>query len=320
MTPARHAPDPARYTAFVPAVPGVPPVPRRQRRWRWRHWEVRIEQLGDADAPAQMLLLHGAGGNADAMRPLAERIAARGILVTTIDLPGYGQSRLVRALHRRVPALRYEHWRALAADLLRELDDGRPLVAAGASIGGMLALEAAALSGMPGAVLASCLLDVRDPAALRAMLRWPWLRALVPLLGACRGPLARVPLPLRWLTGMRLIANDPRLTAVVLADRQGGGGAMPLSWYRSFLRARRVVRPADARVPHVVLAHPAEDRWTAPELSERALARFAPDGELVLLEGAGHFPVEEPGLGQFADAAARAAQLAASAGARGTAP
>lgn len=298
---------PERYLAFAPSAPQVP-VRNERRNWRW--WSVHLEHSGAPDAEARMLLLHGAGGNAAAMRPLAARIADRGVLVTAVDLPGYGETAPRPGSRPPLRALRYEQWRALAVRVLRELDDGRPLLVAGVSIGGMLALEAAALSGRAGAVLATCVLDVRDAETLAAVMRLPRLAPLAPLLRLCRGPLGRLRIPLALVTPMRRAANDPRLVAEALRDTRGAGGRMPLAWYDSFLHARPVLEPGDPRLPPVVLAHPAEDRWTAPELSLRALAALAPGHETVMLPGGGHLPVEEPALSELAEAARRAVRLA----------
>lgn len=50
-------------------------------------------------------------------------------------------------------------WQQLAGDLLRREADGRLLIAVGASVGGMLACDAAAATGVASALVATCLLD-----------------------------------------------------------------------------------------------------------------------------------------------------------------
>lgn len=56
---------------------------------------------------------------------------------------------------------------------------GRPVLLLGASMGGMVAYEAAATAGASG-LIATCLLDPREVAARRAAARWPWLGAIAP--------------------------------------------------------------------------------------------------------------------------------------------
>jgi pimeloyl-ACP methyl ester carboxylesterase len=52
------------------------------------------------------------------------------------------------------------------------------------------------------------------------------------------------------------------------------------------------------------MAHPADDHWTPVSISRPFFDRIASPKSLVLLEGCGHFPVEEPGLTQLMNAVA----------------
>jgi pimeloyl-ACP methyl ester carboxylesterase len=101
------------------------------------------------------------------------------------------------------------------------------------------------------------------------------------------------------MTNMRAISNTPELVDVVVRDARGGGSRMPLGFLRSFLDSAPAVEPERATGPGFVLAHPALDRWTPAGMSLRFFDRIAAPKELVLLEGAGHFPVEAPGAHQL---------------------
>jgi pimeloyl-ACP methyl ester carboxylesterase len=74
---------------------------------------------------------------------------------------------------------------------------------------------------------------------------------------------------------------------------------MPLGFVRSFLDSAPAVEPEHATGPTIVLAHPERDRWTPTAMSLRFFERIAAPKKLVLLEGAGHFPVEAPGAHQL---------------------
>ncbi len=286
--------------------PYVPPLPCMTRRVAetvtWRRWRLHVEHVGDPHAPVRVLLIHGAGGNAAAMWPIAAHVAALGAHVTTVDLPGYGRS--IPPYDGRVT---YDDWRGALAFLARRIDDGRPLAFLGASMGGMLAYDTAASTGVGSLVVATCLLDTTDPVVLESITRRPWLgRIAGRLLKLARGPLSWVPLPMQWVAPMRLIANDDGLATEVVHDRRGGRRSMPLGWFRTFLAAGPIVAPEEYDGPPVLLVHPGEDRWTPVEISERFLDRVRGEKRLVVLEGAGHFPVEEPGFSQLMDALAEA--------------
>ena len=292
--------DQARYQRYVRPLPG--PVRRVREDWAWQdrdgraRWHLNIEHVGAEDAQVRMVLVHGAGGNAAAVWPFAAHLSLLGARVTVLDLPGYGLSRQVSG---RRGDLLYADWLDVLAELLRREDDHRPLALVGASMGGVLALDAAARTGLADRVLVTCLLDVTRPEVRAGIVRWPWLAAGLPWVRLARGPLARVRLPMRWVTPMATISNSPGLSAEVLRDARGGRGAMPLGWFRSFLATGSAVAPEEVTGPRVILLHPGQDRWTAPELSEAYLARIAGPTRSVRLEGCGHFPVEEPGFGQL---------------------
>lgn len=88
------------------------------------------------------------------------------------------------------------------------------------------------------------------------------------------------------------------------------GGSPDRSWTRcgrSRACAGPAVEPEDFTACPVLLAHPGADRWTPVELSTPFFDRLGGDKRLVVLEGCGHMPVEEPGLRQFAEALGRLA-------------
>lgn len=292
-----------RYERHVRPLPRAVRRVREERVWRAAdgrgEWLLNVEQVGADDAPVRMVLVHGAGGNAAAMWPFAAHLSLLGARVTVVDLPGYGRTRQVSG---RRGSVRFADWQQVLVDLVRREHDPRPLILVGASLGGMLALDAAADTGLADRVLATCLLDVTRPDVRAGIVRWPWLATLgLPLLSLARGPLAHLPLPIRWLTPMATISNSPGLSAQVLRDRRGGRGAMPLGWYRSFLASVPARRAEEIIQPPVILLHPGEDRWTAPELSEPFIARLAAPTRSVRLANCGHFPVEEPGFQQLLD-------------------
>ncbi|MEU3271596.1 alpha/beta hydrolase [Saccharomonospora sp. NPDC006951] len=289
-----------RYLAELPAGLVPDPLPRkRSRHWSWRGTEVHTEYVGDPDSPRRAILLHGAGGHAAALWPYAVLAAVAGFHVAVPDLPGYGRT-VVPSAGR----VRYPDWVELACALTereRREHDGE-LLLIGASMGGMLAYEAASRTGAADWVLATCLLDPRESVAREHIGKRAWQgRAAGPLLRVLAGPLADVRVPIRWLANMSAIGNRPSLTELVTGDRRGGGSRVPLGFLRSFLTSAPSVEPEDAAGFELVLAQPARDRWTPPEVSLPFFERLGVGKKLVLLPEAGHFPVEEPGVRVLAE-------------------
>ena len=72
---------------------GTPwPAPWRAARWPFEGGSLTVYRLGQRTSGPVLLLVHGWGGNAVQMRPLAEQIAAQGLCPVLIDLPAHGRS------------------------------------------------------------------------------------------------------------------------------------------------------------------------------------------------------------------------------------
>lgn len=270
-------------------------IPPETDCWAWRGMQVHIARVRRPQAPARLMILHGAGGHAGALWPAAALAAEIGYDVLVPDLPGYGRTRVPRP-----GAVRYPDWVACVADLLRaeQARDDRPLVLVGASMGGLLAYSAAARAGGVAHLVVTCLLDPRDRVVWSALspLVGRWSLGLMKASARLTDPLR---LPIRWLTPMQRIANDPRLSQLCCTDERGGGGRIALGFLRTWLGSSPEVEPEAFTAAPVVLAHPADDRWTPASLSLRFFERIAVPKRYLPLLGAGHFPVEEPGISQL---------------------
>lgn len=281
---------PPRYRSAVIAAP-------RSEWWGWRGHRVHVARAGGLDDAVRVVGLHGAGGHAGLVWPLLGIGAAEGVSVAAVDLPLYGDTVVADP-----GGVRYRDWVELLCEFVaaETAGDDRPLVLFGASVGGMLAYEVAARTGLAAHVVATCLADPADPAMRRAMARWSVTGALpLPVLAAAAALFGRVRLPVRWLADLANMSLDPAVSRHCASDPHGGGVRVPFGFLVDFLRFEHTA-PERMTAP-VTLVHPAEDRWTPPELSLRFLDRVAAPSRAVLLEGCGHFPLEEPGVTQLAE-------------------
>ena len=278
----------------------------------WRDAQVHVDRIANPAAALKVLLLHGGGGNGRVLLPLGAMLARMGYEVIYPDFPGYGLTRFGKQSRPH-----YHTWSEIASDLVnRELGaDDRPMVVFGLSIGGMLAYLTAARNPRVAGLVATTFADLRDIRVRDAVSRNLFLSRLGGALAEALWFVTdHLSLPIRMVTKMDLITNDPQFSAIFKRDRLAGGGTMSFRFMRSLLRMTPAVEPEQFTTCPVLLAHPGLDPWTPLSISRAFFDRIAAEKELVVLEGAGHFPYEEPGLSRLQDALAAFLDRIASAG------
>lgn len=281
--------------------PGLAPfgLPAPQHSWlRVGRFDVHACRWACSGARRTVLLIHGGGANARLMAPFASLALACGMDAMAIDLPGYGAT---RARHGR--AVDYEDWCEVAAGALTRLAGEGEVLVMGVSMGGLLGYEAVARTRTGHGLLATCLLQPRDPATRRQLVRWPWMARLAPaMLGAAPWLTDRLPVPMRLASNMPAISNQRAIAALICGDPQSGGCCMPAGFLRSYLDHQPSLPPERFDVCPVLLAHPGADRWTDPQLSRDWYDRLAVRKQWRVLEGCSHLPLEQPGFFALGDA------------------
>lgn len=285
----------ARYSDFF-----APPAQAAATRSEVFGWGggLRMDRHGPADAGLTVLLVHGAGGYGRMFAPLAAELAAAGHEVLAPDLPGYGLS---PAPWQQVD---YGIWKQALLALIHAEHQRRPrpFVLLGASIGGYLAYLVAAESPWVRGLAVTTLADPRDPVVQTALVRQPWMRALLPGLRPLSRLTRSLRVPVRWFTHMQRMSRNPELTALVCADPLGGGNRVPVGLLASLFDTAPAVEPEQFTRCPVLMVHPACDDWTPVAISDRFYQRLAAPKQRVLLDECGHFPIEQPGLDQLRDA------------------
>ncbi|MGV0873734.1 alpha/beta hydrolase [Mycolicibacterium sp. XJ879] len=309
--------DYARYASFLPTEHRPnPPIDPTSTWWSWRGRTIHIARATASEAAVRVMVIHGGGGYSGALWPIAAAAAREGVEVLAPDMPLYGDT-----VEPDPGSVRYHDWLDMLSELVaaERAHDRRPLVLLGASMGGMMAYETAARTGEVAHIVVTCLLDPVDPDARRAVARIPAIGPVAPkMMNAVDPLLGDVRVPIRWLVDMNNMSLNPELSRLCATDPKGGGVRVPLGFLASWLNFRHA-EPETFRAAPVTLVHPAADRWTPPELSINFLNRIGGPKSLVLLENCGHYPIEEPGLRQLADAL-RAVRDDVLSGSTGTAP
>lgn len=268
--------------------------------WQWRGNQIHIDAYRPAPANAKIILHHGVGTNGRQMTLLVgQRLAQRGFAVVAPDNLGYGVSRVTQ------PRVKFDDWVDLLDDLISaELDrDNLPVFLFGLSAGGMLCFHAAAKNGYVKGVVGLTFLDERIYRVRHETVIHPLIAPFVPLVvGLGRIPfLSKLKVPMKWVSKMHTLSNDKVLLKHFLADPTSSGALVSLEFLASFMSYRPAVEAKDFDGCPILLAQPENDRWTREELSRISLRDIRAPFHIRALGGAGHYPTEEPGLGQLED-------------------
>jgi pimeloyl-ACP methyl ester carboxylesterase len=265
----------------------------RERRLELGGFRTRALELGaDVDpADGALLLLHGWSDSADTWRPLLSRLGQRNRYALAVDMPGFGQADRMDREEAVLPQL--DRFLAAAVEQTSGRAGGAPVVVAGNSLGGLVAMRAAeneepAIAGIvpiaPAGLDMARWFPIVESAPLVRMI----LRAPVPLPEVVvRESVGRV---YRALAFARPSEVDP---AVINAFTRHLGSRRDV--IRTLATGRRLLgeirdpfRLERIRCP-VLLVWGTEDRMVFSSGAERVL-REIPGARLELIERCGHCP------------------------------
>jgi alpha-beta hydrolase superfamily lysophospholipase len=106
-------------------------------------------------------------------------------------------------------------------------------------------------------------------------------------------------IPARRISKIEWITNDPAFSRIFIEDPLLGEARINLEFYRSTMVYEPPVTPEKFDLCPLLLAHSADDKWTPLAVSQPFFDRLSYEKELVMLEGCGHFPNEEPRVSQL---------------------
>lgn len=275
----------------------------KEEWWDWRGHRIHLDRFANPNATAKVILHHGVGTNGRQMSTiLGAPLFRSGFEAVAPDMPGYGVTAVAPGV-----TVRYDDWVQAASDFINVemARDPRPIVLYGLSAGGMLAYHVAAQNKAVKGIVGMCFLDQREQqvgdetssSKLMNRIGAPMVHLAVKLgLGSLR-------VPMRLVSKMDALVNDREALKVFLRDRSSAGSAVSQTFISTYTSYQPAVEPESFDVCPILLTQPAKDRWTPLHLSELFLRRIKRVSvQVVMLENAGHYPIEEPGLQQMHDA------------------
>jgi pimeloyl-ACP methyl ester carboxylesterase len=275
--------------------------------WSYRGHEVHLDRYVNPNAPAKVILHHGVGTNGRQMSMiLGAPLARRGFETVALDNLGYGLTQVAPRIN-----FAYDDWVDLVVDFIahERTRDTRPIVLYGLSAGGMLTYHVAAKApkGALRGIVGMTFLDqrskqVRDETAHDILTS----RLGIPLMGLLeKTKAANLKYPMTLASKMSALANSEAAMKIFLQDETSAANWMSVRFLDTYGNYVPAIEPEQFDRCPVLLTQPAEDRWTPLHLSKPFLSRISKvKVETVMLENAGHYPMEEPGLQQMEDAIA----------------
>ena len=271
--------------------------------WQWRQHQVHLDCFRNPNAKVKVILFHGVGTNGRQMSTILGRpLFKHGFEAIAIDMPEYGMTQVASDA-----LVTYDDWVQAGSDLIdAELaKDRRPIVLYGLSAGGMLAYHTAALNKKVKGIVGMTFLDqreqqVRDETALNFLMS----RIGVPLTHfAAKTPLATLRMPMSLASKMSALVNNKAALKACLRDPTSAGKWVTMKFLSSLTTYKPMVEPEAFTVCPILLTQPEKDTWTPLHLSEIFLKRVnRVTTKVVMLNNAGHYPLEQPGLTQLCDA------------------
>ncbi|KWB41687.1 lysophospholipase [Burkholderia cepacia] len=287
--------------SFLPMEFQLMPTEEPQEEWwSWGAHRIHLDCYRNASAPLKVILFHGVGTNGRQMSTIiGAPLARRGFETIAIDMPEYGLTQVGRG-----KPVRYDDWVQAGSDLIdAELaKDSRPIVLYGLSAGGMETYHVAAKNRKVKGIVGMTFLDqriqqVRDETAYNRFMS----RVGVPLAAlTARTPLADLRMPMAAASKMYALVNDPAALKACMADKTSAGKWVTMRFLASYASYQPAIEPEDFDICPVLLTQPAQDRWTPLHLSQLFLRRINHvPVKVTMLENAGHYPLEQPGLQQM---------------------
>ena len=259
----------------------------------WFDWEghhVHLDTwLPTEPARGTVVLIHGGGGHGRLLAPLGDRLARAGYRALAPDLPGYGITATAPGWH-----VDYAAWPRLVAYMADA--NAAPVALFGLSMGGMTALWGAQMARDVRAVIATTLIDLRDPAVYEQSARWPWV-ARMARLGHRWAPALTdgLALPLRLAAPLDALTGDRALQDYFRTDPLLGARRVPTRFFRT---THQFVPPRDdfALPCPLLLAHPGADVWTPTTMSRPCFDAIPSTKEFREMSNGSHLPLEQPCL------------------------
>lgn len=260
----------------------------------WRNCQIHVDHYQQKNPQATIVLFHGVGGNGRLLSFIAGPLFRNNYEIICPDLPLYGNT-------KTLGTITYDDWVECGKDIVERFQkENVPLFLFGLSAGGMLAYQVATECDQIMGIMATCLLDQRNHYITEQTARNKIAGSIGRhMINLTHKFFPTFKVPMKFVANMKAIVNDEELAKTLMRDKRSSGAEVPLSFLYSMLNPKIKVEPRDFTACPILLVHPEKDKWTDVHLSQLFFDKLNCKKSLKILDGAGHFPIEQTGLKQL---------------------
>lgn len=269
-----------------------------EETWEWKGNHMHLDRYPNPEAEYRIFLHHGVGTNGRQLNMIfGHKMAALGYDVVAMDNLGYGMTEV----HQK--DITYTDWVQAFADFVNaetKRDYKKPILY-GLSAGGMLIYNASCFIDEVYGMIGMCFLQndnkyIGNETARFKGTNWLVVPAMEKL---SKTKIRTTPVAMKDVSKMDCLVNNEKALKIFLQDDASAGAKVQLQFLSEYMTYQLPV-PVEAynKCP-ILLTQPELDRWTPLELSEISMKGIKAPYTVKILEGGGHYPMEEKALQQL---------------------
>lgn len=269
-----------------------------EETWDWKGNVMHLDRYPNPKATYRIFLHHGVGTNGRQLNMIfGHKMAALGYEVVAMDNLGYGMTEVNQK------NITYNDWVHSFADFVNSETerDYKKTILYGLSAGGMLCYNSACFIKEIQGIIAMCFLKNNDKTVGNETSRFKgtsWL--LIPIMKKISKTLLRtMPIAMKDVSKMNALVNNEKALKIALNDEASAGARVQLQFLSDYMTYELPIPVEEFDKCPILLTQPELDHWTPLELSEISMKGIKAPYTVKILEGAGHYPIEEKGLKQL---------------------
>jgi hypothetical protein len=151
-----------------------------------------------------------------------------------------------------------------------------------------------------------CFLKNDDKTVGKETAKYGWSNWFVlPLMGLfSKIGFGRLPIPMKLVSKMDTLVNDATALKIFLKDKSSAGASVQLQFLYEYMSYSLPIPVTEFDKCSILLTQPEKDRWTPIHLTELSMKGIKAPFTIKILEGGGHYPIEETALQQLSQYAA----------------